>query len=75
LSLVGLQPALLGNQAITRLLAAMAGLGFAFTVYLTYVELFVIHAICRWCVSSAVIIAAITGVALHASLPSPRTES
>jgi uncharacterized membrane protein len=31
----------------------------AFTVYLTYIELFVIHAICRWCVGSAVIILAI----------------
>ena len=27
-----------------------------FTAYLTYLELFVIHAICRWCVGSALII-------------------
>ena len=27
-----------------------------FAAYLTWLELFVIHAICRWCVTSAVII-------------------
>jgi uncharacterized membrane protein len=36
----------------------------AFTAYLTYLELFVIHAICRWCVGSAVIILAILAAAL-----------
>ena len=30
--------------------------GVLFAGYLTWLELFVIHAICRWCVSSAVII-------------------
>jgi uncharacterized membrane protein len=29
--------------------------GFAFSVYFTYLELFVIKAICNWCVGSAVI--------------------
>ncbi len=29
--------------------------GFLFSMYLTYRELFTIHAICQWCVSSAVI--------------------
>jgi len=33
--------------------------GFAFTLYLTAIELFVLHAICRWCVVSAVIMTAI----------------
>lgn len=40
--------------------AALAGFGlsltaFAFSIYLTYRELFTIHAICSWCVSSAII--------------------
>ena len=43
----------------TRLLALISGLGVVFSLYLTYLELFVIHAICRWCVVSAAII---TGV-------------
>lgn len=29
--------------------------GVLFTVYLTYLEFFVIHAICRWCIGSAVV--------------------
>src|SRR5262249_49731882 len=33
--------------------AAMAIGGFAFSVYLTALELFQIHAICQWCVGSA----------------------
>jgi uncharacterized membrane protein len=33
----------------------LAAAGFAFSVYLTYLELFVIHAICQWCVGSAVL--------------------
>ena len=31
-------------------------IGFAFSAYLTYRELFSIHAICEWCASSAVIL-------------------
>ena len=30
--------------------------GAVFAVYLTYLELFVIHAICQWCVLTAIII-------------------
>lgn len=41
------------------LLLILSGLGVAFTGYLTYLELFVIHAICRWCVGSAAIICGI----------------
>jgi len=35
-------------------------------LYLTYLELFVIHALCRWCVGSAVIVTAVWLVALSA---------
>ena len=34
---------------------ALTLIAFAFSVYLTYRELFTIHAICSWCVSSAVV--------------------
>ena len=57
--LVGLQPRFAGDRRLTVLLAALATVGFGFTLYLTYVELFVLHAICRWCVASAVIMTAI----------------
>ena len=33
----------------------IALIGFMFSLYLTYRELFTIHAICEWCVSSAVL--------------------
>lgn len=42
-----------------RLLTALAAGGVLFTAYLTYLELFVIHAICRWCMGSAAIIVTI----------------
>ena len=32
-----------------------AGIGFGFSVYLTYLELFVIDAICHWCIGSAIV--------------------
>jgi uncharacterized membrane protein len=37
----------------------MALFGTLFSVYLTYLELFVIHAVCIWCLSSAIIITAL----------------
>jgi uncharacterized membrane protein len=64
LSLAALQPGLATRRGPAVLLAALAGIGVLFTVYLTYLELFVIHAICRWCVASAVVILAIFAVAL-----------
>src|SRR5919107_1179629 len=63
-SLIALQAGPSTRRWPTTLLLLLSGLGVAFTVYLTYLELFVIHAICRWCVGSAVIILAILIVAL-----------
>ena len=36
-----------------KLAAILATGGLAFSVYLTAVELFILHAVCRWCVVSA----------------------
>lgn len=63
-SLASLQPGLAGRRWPMTLAALLSGIGVAFTVYLTYLELFVIHAICRWCVTSATIIVATFVVAL-----------
>jgi uncharacterized membrane protein len=52
------------RRGLDSLLAILASLGFAFTVYLTALELFIIHAICRWCVGSAAIITAIAVLSL-----------
>jgi uncharacterized membrane protein len=62
--LAALDPRRAMDPRLTRLLAALATTGFLFTVYLTAVELFVLHAICRWCVASAVIMTAIWLVSL-----------
>jgi uncharacterized membrane protein len=56
-----------------RALVWLAAGGVLFTAYLTSLELFVIHAICRWCVGSAVIIVSVLVLALlgrrHATEP------
>jgi uncharacterized membrane protein len=64
LSLAALQPGLIQQRWPGVLLAVLAGIGVLFTVYLTYLELFVIHAICRWCVASGFVILAILVVSL-----------
>ena len=38
-------------------------IGFGFSIYLTYLELFVIDAICQWCVASAILMALSLAVA------------
>ena len=43
--------------------ATLALVGFGFSAYLTYLELFVIDAICQWCVMSAVLMALSLAVA------------
>ena len=75
-SLLSLQPAWALKRWPISLLTVLAGIGLAFTAYLTYIELFVLHAICRWCVASAVIIASILIVAVLAGRPTePGTPS
>jgi uncharacterized membrane protein len=50
----------LRSDAVSRIagpvMFGMALFGTLFSVYLTYLELFVIHAVCIWCLSSAIII-------------------
>ena len=71
-ALAALRPVALLQPKWNLVLAGLATVGVLFTAYLTYLELFVIHAICRWCVGSAVIITAIWIVALAAlRRPSP----
>ncbi len=55
---------LVRGEAGKLLGAGLALIGFAFSAYLTYRELFTIDAICQWCVASAVVMTliAITAV-------------
>jgi uncharacterized membrane protein len=43
------------NETTRFATMALTVVGFGFSAYLTYRELFSIHAICEWCVSSAII--------------------
>ena len=53
--------AVLGSLALPDRSATtfLALVGAGFSVYLTYVELAVIHAVCQWCVASAVVMTAV----------------
>jgi uncharacterized membrane protein len=50
--------ALLRGEAGVYLAFLVALVGALFSAYLTYLEVFVIHAICEWCVASAVVMVA-----------------
>lgn len=57
---VGILVSLLLRGELARLATAgMAYVGVAFSGYLTFLELFRIHAICQWCVGSAIVMTTI----------------
>ena len=57
LALAGLQERLADSRAMSLALLAWTGWGVLFSAWLTYLELFVINAICQWCVVSAILVA------------------
>lgn len=57
LAMFGAQGALAEDRRLSLVLVGLTGWGVLFSGWLTYVELFRIHAICRWCVGSATIVA------------------
>ena len=63
-AIAGMQPSQLARRWPTTALALLSTVGFLFTLYLTGIELFVLHAICRWCVGSGVVMTAIAAIAL-----------
>ena len=73
--LVALQPAFAADRRVTRLLSALATGGFAFTLYLTAIELFVVHAVCRWCLASALVSTAIWALAIWTPRPNHRSAA
>ena len=52
------------SLVVSTVLLGVATTGLLFSLYLTYLELFVIDAICQWCVVSAVIVTIIFFVAV-----------
>jgi len=62
-------------KAIRYALAGMTSVGFLFSIYLEYLQGFVIHAFCAWCVTSGVVMTALCGLAVHQVFrPGPEPE-
>jgi uncharacterized membrane protein len=58
-ALLGTMPKWEKQPVISIVLVAEAAIGVLFSAWLTYLELAVIHAVCIWCVTSAVIVVGI----------------
>ena len=59
LAVVGTSDRHADSPTISRLLVGMSAVGVLFSAWLTYLEAFVIHAYCLWCLVSAAIVAVI----------------
>jgi uncharacterized membrane protein len=58
-AIAGLQDRWVDARGPSVVLVALSGWGVLFSAWLTYLELFVIHAICMWCLISACIVTVI----------------
>jgi uncharacterized membrane protein len=58
-ALAAIQPRWLADRRPDVLLGLLSGVGVAFSLYLTYAELFILGAVCQWCVVSQLLIIAI----------------
>ena len=64
LSVASTQERFEGSRGLSLAVVLVTGWGVLFTAWLTYLELFRIHAICRWCVGSATMVLLLFGLAL-----------
>lgn len=55
-ALVALQPRWLADRRPDLVLGLLSGVAVAFSLYLTYIEMFVLRAVCQWCLVSQLII-------------------
>jgi len=56
LSIAGLQPRFAESRRLSLAILLLAGWGVLFTAWLNYLEGFVIHAWCEWCLGSAAMV-------------------
>ena len=75
LALLGLSSRHTGASWPLKWLMLLAAGAVLFTFYLKYLEFFVIHAICRWCVGSAVIILSILILAFLSLRQAPELQA
>jgi uncharacterized membrane protein len=64
LVLVGIQERYAESRAVSLALVGLTGWGVLFSGWLTYLELFVINAICMWCVISAILVVVLFALSL-----------
>lgn len=55
-ALAGTSERFAADRRVSIALVTLTGWGVLFSAYLTYLELAVIHAVCQWCVVSAVLV-------------------
>ena len=63
-AVAGVQERFAGSPRLTTTLLSVTGAGLLFSLWLTYLELFVIHALCRWCLGSAAMTVVLFGLAV-----------
>ena len=56
LSIIGVQERFEDSRQLSVVMLGMTAVGFVFTGWLNYLEAFVIHAWCEWCIASAVLV-------------------
>jgi uncharacterized membrane protein len=59
IAVMGVQPRFVADRRIAAGLMLTTSLAAGFTIYLSYLEAFVIQSWCRWCIGSAVLVAAL----------------
>lgn len=74
LALLGTTERFLDEAWVSHALLVLTGWGVIFSAYLTYLELYVIHAICKFCVVSAILVTVLFLVSVFEwrSRPAPR---
>jgi uncharacterized membrane protein len=64
LSIAGLQERFESSRALSLTMLLLSGWGVLFTGWLNYLEAFVIHAWCEWCLGSAAMVLILFGLAV-----------
>lgn len=65
-ALASVQPGWAENSRFDQLLAVLSGGGAAFSVYLTFVSITILHATCQWCLVSLALILGIFALSVWA---------